>query len=113
MEGHTNKLVALAYTGSKRAPELPGVPTFAEAGYPGVHLGLWFALFGPAKMPQAQVAYLSDKIAQALKSPEVIKRFADLGVDPLDGSTKALADAVEAEEPIYRKVVSDAGISAD
>lgn len=110
---NTNKLVALAYTGAKRAPELPDVPTFAEAGYPGVHLGLWFALFGPAKMPPAQIAYLSDKIAEALKSPEVIKRFADLGVDPLDGSTKALAHAVETEEPIYRKVVSDAGISAD
>jgi tripartite-type tricarboxylate transporter receptor subunit TctC len=110
---NTKTLVPLAYTGAKRAPELPDVPTFAEAGYPGVHLGLWFALFGPAKMPQAQIEYLSAQIADALKSPEVIKRFADLGVDPLDGSTKTLADAVEKEEPIYRKVVSDAGISAD
>jgi tripartite-type tricarboxylate transporter receptor subunit TctC len=110
---NTNKLVPLAYTGSKRAPELPSVPTFAEAGYPGVHLGLWFALFGPAKMPQAQVDYLSKQLAEALKSPEVIQRLANLGVDPLDGSTKALADAVEKEEPIYRKVVSDAGISAN
>lgn len=110
---NTNKLVPLAYTGAKRAPELPNVPTFAEAGYPGVHLGLWFALFGPAKMPPAQVEYLSKQIVEALKSPEVMKRFADLGVDPLDGSSEALADAVEKEEPIYRKVVSDAGISAD
>lgn len=107
------KLVPLAYTGAKRAPELPDVPTFGEAGYPGVHLGLWFALFGPAKMPAAQVDYLSRQVADALKSAEVIKRFADLGVDPLDGGTKTLADAVEKEEPIYRKVVSDAGISAD
>jgi tripartite-type tricarboxylate transporter receptor subunit TctC len=110
---NTGKLVGLAYTGSKRAPELPDVPTFAEAGYPRVHLGLWFALFGPAKLPAAQVEYLSREIAEALKSPEVIKRLSDLGVDPLDGSTKALADAVEREEPIYRKVVTDAGISAD
>jgi hypothetical protein len=43
----------------------------------------------------------------------VIKRLADLGVDPLDGSASTLADAVEKEEPIYRKVVGDAGISAD
>ena len=89
------------------------MPTFAEAGYPGVHLGLWFALFGPAKMPAAQIEYLSREIAEALKSPEVIKRLSDLGVDPLDGSTKALSEAVEREEPIYRKVVTDAGISAD
>lgn len=109
----TNKLTGLAYTGVKRAPELPDVPTFAEAGYPGVHLGLWFALFGPANMPAAQVDYLSREIAEALKSPEVIKRFADLGVDPLDGGTKTLSDAVTREEPIYRKVVAEAGISAD
>lgn len=107
------KLVPLAYTGAKRAPELPDVPTFAEAGYPGVHLGLWFALFGPAKMPPAEVAYLSKQIAEALKSPEVIKGFATLGVEPLDGSAKTLATAVEKEEPIYRKVVTDAGISAN
>lgn len=110
---NTKTLIPLAYTGGKRAPELPDVPTFAEAGYPGVHLGLWFALFGPAKMPQAQIEYLSKQVAEALKSPEVMKGFANLGVDPLDGSIKTLADAVEKEEPIYRKVVTDAGISAD
>lgn len=110
---NTKTLIPLAYTGGKRAPELPDVPTFAEAGYPGVHLGLWFALFGPAKMPAAQAEYLSRQIAEALKSPEVMKGFANLGVDPLDGSIKTLADAVEKEEPIYRKVVTDAGISAD
>ena len=106
-------LVPLAFTGAARAPELPNVPTFAEAGYPKVHLGLWFGLFGPARMSPAQVDYLSRELAAALKSPEVVKRLADLGVDPLDGATKALADAVQREEPIYRKVVNDAGIKLD
>ena len=110
---NTKQLTPLAYTGSARAPELPQVPTFAEAGYPGVHLGLWFALFGPAQMAPAQVEYLSRQLAQALKSPEVLKRLGDLGVDALDGSSKTLATAVEREEPIYRKVVMDAGIKAD
>jgi tripartite-type tricarboxylate transporter receptor subunit TctC len=110
---NTKQLVPLAFTGSKRAPELPNVPTFAEAGYPQVHLGLWFGLFGPAQMPVDQVAYLARELAAALKSPELVKRFDDLGVDPLDGSSKTLADAVEREEPIYRKVVMDAGIQAD
>lgn len=110
---NTKQLVGLAYTGSKRVPEFPDVPTFAEAGYPGVHLGLWFALLGPAKMPAAQIDYLSRQLAEALKAPEVVKRFSDLGVDPLDGSKKTLADAMEREEPIYRKVVLDAGIKAD
>jgi tripartite-type tricarboxylate transporter receptor subunit TctC len=107
------ELVALAFTGAARAPELPAVPTFAEAGYPKVHLGLWFGLFGPAKMPQAQVDYLSRELAAALKSPEVVKRLADLGVDPLDGVARTLAETVQREEPIYRKVVNDAGIKAD
>jgi len=107
------ELVALAFTGASRAPELPDVPTFAEAGYPKVHLGLWFGLFGPAGMAPAQVDYLSRELAAALKSPEVVKRLADLGVDPLDGVAKTLADAVQREEPIYRKVVNDAGIKAE
>lgn len=107
------ELVALAFTGARRAPELPDVPTFAEAGYPNVHLGLWFGLFGPAKMAPAQLEYLSRELAAALKSPEVRKRLGDLGVDPLDGVAKTLADTMVREEPIYRKVVNDAGIKAD
>jgi len=110
---NTKQLVPLAFTGSARAPELPNVPTFAEAGYPQVHLGLWFALLGPAKMPADQVAYLSGELAAALKAPELIKRFADLGVDPLGGGSKVLAETMEREEPIYRKVVMEAGIHAD
>jgi tripartite-type tricarboxylate transporter receptor subunit TctC len=64
-------------------------------------------------MAPAQVEYLSRELAAALKSPELVKRLADLGIDPLDGATKTLADAVQREQPIYRKVVSDAGIKAD
>jgi len=107
------ELVALAFTGARRAPELPEVPTFREAGYPRVHLGLWFALLGPAKLPQAQVDYLSRELVAALKTPELLKRYADLGVDPLDGLPRTLAETMAREEPIYRKVVIDAGIRAD
>lgn len=107
------ELVALAFTGERRAPELPEVPTFREAGYPRVHLGLWFALLGPAKLAQAQVDYLSRELVAALKTPELLKRYADLGVDPLDGLPRTLAETMAREEPIYRKVVNDAGIRAD
>lgn len=110
---NTKQLVALAYTGSARAPGLPDVPTFAEAGYPGVHLGLWFALLGPSKMPAAQLDYLSRQLAEALKAPDVLKGFGNLGVDALDGTAKTLANTIEREEPIYAQVVKDAGIQAD
>jgi tripartite-type tricarboxylate transporter receptor subunit TctC len=106
-------LVGLAFTGSKRAPELPNVPTFAEAGYPNVHLGLWFGLLGPAKMAPAQVEYLSRELAAALKSPEVLAKFAALGIEPLDAKPGTMAETMAREEPIYRKVVMDAGIKAD
>lgn len=107
------ELVALAYTGDQRAQELPDVPTFAEAGFPKVHLGLWFALLGPAGMPADHVAYLSRELQAALKSPELLKRLADLGIQALDGRPDTLAQTMAREEPIYRKVVSDAGIKAD
>lgn len=107
------ELVALAYTADQRAQELPDVPTFAEAGFPKVHLGLWFALLGPAGMPADQVAYLSRELQAALKSPELLKRLADLGIQALDGRPDTLAQTMAREEPVYRKVVSDAGIKAD
>ena len=100
-------------SGDRRAPELPDVPTFAEAGYPKVHLGLWCALLGPAGMPPAQVAYLSRELQAALQSPELRKRLGDLGIEPLDGRPDTLAQTMAREEPVYRKVVLDAGIKVD
>src|SRR5687768_11023119 len=59
--GHiaSGRMKALAYTGSKRHPSMPNVPTSAEAGLPGYEVESWFAVFAPARTPPEVVAKLS------------------------------------------------------
>jgi tripartite-type tricarboxylate transporter receptor subunit TctC len=71
---------ALAYTGSTRSPDLPDVPTMAEAGLPqvGFHPDVWMGLFAPKGTPAAIVDKLNRDLNEVLRSAEmapVLKRF--------------------------------------
>ncbi len=70
------KVRALAVTGSERSPELPDVPSMAEAGYPEVNTKLWSGFFVPAKTPPAIAAKLEAAFRRAI---------ADAGVAPSSG----------------------------
>ncbi|MDP3641000.1 MAG: tripartite tricarboxylate transporter substrate-binding protein [Alphaproteobacteria bacterium] len=69
-----DRVKALAYGGSKRSTDLPDVPTFAEAGLPGMESGSWYSLAVPAKTPAAVV----DKLAQALLKVQAHPEFKKL-----------------------------------
>jgi tripartite-type tricarboxylate transporter receptor subunit TctC len=107
------KIVPLAWTGAKRAPELPDTPTFAEAGYPQVHLGLWFGFFGPAKIPAELVIYLNQQINAALKAPAVTEKLGGMRIEAVGSTPQELAALVAREEPVYAKVVREAGLKLD
>ncbi|MFN0304268.1 MAG: Bug family tripartite tricarboxylate transporter substrate binding protein [Burkholderiales bacterium] len=107
------KIVPLAWTGAKRAAELPDTPTFAEAGYPQVHLGLWFGYFGPAKMPADLVAYLNQQINAALKAPAVVEKLSGMRIESVGSTAQDLAALIAREQPVYAKVVADAKLNLD
>src|SRR5262245_14058341 len=65
------KVRALAVTGSERSPELPDVPSMAEAGYPDVNTKLWSGFFAPASTPPAIANKLQAAIAPAIRHPDV------------------------------------------
>jgi tripartite-type tricarboxylate transporter receptor subunit TctC len=87
------KLRALATNASKRIPELPDVPTVRELGYPGLEADGWNGLFAPAKTPRDVIDRLQRETAAAVKHPDVVKRFADIGAEPV-GSSPAEQDAI-------------------
>ncbi|ARP94908.1 Bug family tripartite tricarboxylate transporter substrate binding protein [Bordetella genomosp. 13] len=70
----SGRLRALAYGGASRSPDLPDVPTFAEAGLPDLEMGSWYSLAVPAKTPQAVV----EKLAQALQFVQADAEFKQL-----------------------------------
>jgi tripartite-type tricarboxylate transporter receptor subunit TctC len=109
----SGKLVPLAWTGSQRAPELPNTPTFVEAGFKDVHMGLWFALVGPAGLPPEVVNWLNAQLNASLRSPAVLDRMNFLRITPLPGSVTDLESLVAVELPQYRKLAADTGLRLD
>jgi len=98
----SGKVRVLAFTGEKRHPSFPEIPTTAEAGVPQYrHDGGWFALFGPAGMP----ADITDKIWREVKkaeaTPAVRERFEKLGVFPVADSPAEFAKFFHAELKAY------------
>jgi tripartite-type tricarboxylate transporter receptor subunit TctC len=75
-----NKLRPLATSGTKRATFLPEVPTVAESGVPGYEVLSWNGLGAPAATPQPILDTLNKAIREVLAMPDVIKRYAELGI---------------------------------
>jgi tripartite-type tricarboxylate transporter receptor subunit TctC len=107
------KLNALAVASPRRARVLPQVPTMAEAGYPGIELDFWFALFAPAGTPPAVVRKLHDAFAAALESPDVVKRFGDQGLEIVSSTPEALSALIRADSERLGHIVREAGVRVE
>ena len=84
------RLRALAVTGAKRLPELPEVPTLAEAGIRGVEFNFWLGLFAPAQTPAAILQLLYEAINSVRENPDAMRVLAAQGgVELADPSTFA------------------------
>ncbi len=91
------KLKGLGIAADKRAAVAPNVPTYAEQGFPGFTAASWVGFFAPAKTDPQILATLNAAINDIVKTPEVPKKLADMGFDPITG-TPAEADALFAAE---------------
>ena len=107
------KVRALAVAASSRLPELQGVPTFSEAGYPGFEVNAWYALYAPAKTSKEVVARLNASLVSVLKEPDVLEKFSNLGVRTQPGSPQDLARFTQDEWNRYGKVILAGGIRID
>jgi tripartite-type tricarboxylate transporter receptor subunit TctC len=106
-------LRALAVTSSRRHPSWPDLPTMAEAGVPDMEVPVWTAFFAPAKTPPAIVARWQKEVARAVQTPEVRERFAQMGLDPVGGSSEDLGRQVERDIAKWTAVAKAANIKND
>jgi tripartite-type tricarboxylate transporter receptor subunit TctC len=107
------RLRALAVSSAKRIVALPDVPTFAEAGFPGVEDYTWIGVFVPTGTPSPVVQKLNDAINRAIRSPDFRERLSASAFDPLGGSQQQFADYVKAEIVKWGKVVRATGAKPD
>jgi tripartite-type tricarboxylate transporter receptor subunit TctC len=107
------KLRALAVTAGKRSPQLPDLPTIAEAGVPGYEAIGWFALAAPAGTPPEIVNRLNREVVAILKAPDVRERLQALGADPVGSSPEQFAQFARAESAKWGKIIKSLGITLD
>ena len=98
---------ALAVSGEARSPTLPQIPTMTEAGMPKYKAIGWFGLLAPAGTPAAIVAKLSDAVAEAVKSPEVITGLRVQGIEPASSRPAAFAAFVREQLELHKKLAED------
>lgn len=103
-------LKALAVMGDKRAPGLPDVGTVQEAGVARFAVSSWNAIAVPAKTPTAVVARLERELAQALQSPEVRSRLAELHVEARASTASQAKELLVAEIKRWGEVIETARI---
>ena len=108
----SGRLKALATATAQRVPGLQ-LPTVAEAGYPSFLVTSWYAIFGPAGMPEPVTNKLSTEIAKALATPDLNERLRALGTTPVGSTPEELATHVRNEVARWTQVVKSTGIKPE
>lgn len=105
----SGRVKALAVTSAKRSPELPEVPTVAEAGVPGYEASLWLGLLGPAKLSPDIVNRLNVEVQKVLKQPDLVSAFRTVGTQVVYRDPKEFGQFLRVERDKWAKVVRDTG----
>ncbi len=112
----SGKVKAMAVTSKKRIPQLPDVPTTAESGLAALDIGVWHGVYAPKGTPKEIVDRLSAALAEALRDPNVQKRYAEIGAviaTPEEGQPAPLAKLQQAEAARWAPIIKAAAEYAD
>ena len=106
-------LKALAVTAPKRQAVLPDIPTFAEAGVPGVENENWGAIVAPAGTPADILDVINRSIVTALNNPDVKQKFANLGFAAQSSTREELKARIATDFAKFGEIIKTAGIKAE
>ena len=108
----TGRVRALAINSGQRVPQLPDVPTIAEAAVPEYKYDSWFAVMAPAATPRPIINKVSQDIAAVLKLPDVVDRLVKQGSIPVTNTPEQFDAINKADTERYSRILKDAGIEA-
>jgi tripartite-type tricarboxylate transporter receptor subunit TctC len=100
----------LAVSSPYRLPSLPNVPTFKEAGVPGVELTGWLGIYGPPRMPEDARATLGSAVAAIVKQPDMQEKFRVIGFEPTGLGVKEFSEHHAAEVKRWVAFMSEIGL---
>ncbi len=106
----SNQIKIIATGGEKPNAELPGVPTVKDSGYPDYLVTSWNALQARAGTPPAIIKKVNDEVNAVLALPEIKARMADLGMEPLIGTSEQMGARMASEIKKWAVVIEKANI---
>jgi tripartite-type tricarboxylate transporter receptor subunit TctC len=109
----SGKLRALAVTSGTRSPILPDVPTLSESGLKGTEIYEWNAVFTPANTPEPVMKKLAAAFQQALESPEVKARIAQLGGEIQKGNPEQAKKFIDQQTSLWQRVIKERNITIE
>jgi len=107
------RIKLLAVTSNKRLAAFPDTPTMAESGFPELTSGSWQGVFVPAGTPKEVVDKLYSVLMETMKTPEVVQRLGNGGVDVVTSAPGEFAKFVQSETDRWGKAVKEAGATPD
>ena len=107
------KLRALAVSTVKRSAVFPDVPTMVESGFKGFEVDSWYAMFVPAKTPQAIIDRINKAAVNVLAQSDVKEKLLGQGAEAVGDSPAQLSGVVKKEIAKWKQVVKSANIKVD
>jgi tripartite-type tricarboxylate transporter receptor subunit TctC len=109
----TGRLRALGVTSLKPVAALPGVPPIAAAGLPGYEFVAWFVVAAPKGTPREIIATLNQHLLKVVKSPEMVRKLAQAGIDVIGTTPEAAAKTLASDLKRYATVIRERKMRAE
>ncbi|WP_083745413.1 tripartite tricarboxylate transporter substrate binding protein [Variovorax sp. KK3] len=109
----SGRMRALAVASKKRNPALPDVPTFDEAGLPGIYASSWYGLMAPAGTPRPVIDKLNAQANEVLQSADLKRRMAEFGAEIGGGTPEDFGQFIVSEIKRYESIVKASGAKLD
>ena len=107
------KVRAIAINSDKRAPQLPDVPSIAEAAVPDYKYESWFGLMAPAGTPRGLLTKVSQDVATVLEMADVREKLTAYGSIPAPTTPEQFDTIIKNDAERYGKILRDAGVAAN
>jgi tripartite-type tricarboxylate transporter receptor subunit TctC len=109
----TGKLRALGTTGARRMAAAPELPPLGESGLSGYEVTVWYGVLAPTGTAAAVISRLHGEISRIVQLPDIAKRWATLGTEPLHNTPEQYATFLKADVVKWARVVREAGVKID
>ncbi|KAF1046100.1 Bug family tripartite tricarboxylate transporter substrate binding protein [Xylophilus sp.] len=110
---HGGRLKALAVTSDRRVPELPNVPTIAEAGFKGLEVSSWQGIAAPHGLPAPVQQKLVQALDATLQDPQVRSQLETAGFEVVNSGPARFRSELAGDIARWKTVIDTAGITAD